>query len=107
MSEVFCCAVELAAEELTTLVFYGHLLVQIEHVVVQPESQLGIVAMGDEDGVALYLCHHFSAAFHLVLWYFQPIEGGAKYLLLLPDDAGRVGSAAVHYSNKASSGRPV
>lgn len=73
----------------------GDGFVEVNHLVVEVEGELGIVTLGDVDGVAFEGEAYGLATLELVVWGSKPIEMGMGDFCLLPDDMGGVGVALI------------
>ena len=73
----------------------GDGLVEVQHLVVEVEGELGVVTLGDVDCVALEGEAHSLASLELVGRGGEPVEVGMGHICLLPDDVGGVGIALI------------
>ena len=82
----------------------GDGFVEIHQLVVEVEGELGVVTLGDVDGVALESEAHGLATLKLVGRGGEPVEMRMGDFLLSPDDVGGVGVALVLLQPGKSSG---
>ena len=86
---------EFSLEDGLAVVFDDDRFVEFHHLIVEVEGELGIVTLGDVDGVALEGEANGFATLELVFRNGEPIEVGMSDFLLSPDDLSGVGVALV------------